>query len=132
MEVEEATSSEVTLLTLLKPTTDDKDVMVVLESETMLYVGIEYSVCEAVSWEILLISVAELNEGTSLEVTAGSDKLLEVTMVDENEAVETDERGELVTVMTIGVDASVGGVLVGITVPPDEIESVVVGVSVAV
>ena len=41
-------------------------------------------------------------------------------------AGETDERGELVTVMTIGVDVSVGGVLVGITTPSEEIGSGVI------
>ena len=114
MEVEEGTSSEVTLM-LLEPTADDEDVMVVLESKTVLYDGIAISVCEAVSRKVSLVSATELDEDTSSDVTTGSDKLLEVTMVDENEAVETDEKGKPVTVMTIGVDASVGGVLVGIT-----------------
>ena len=40
----------------------------------------------------------------------------------------TDERGELVSVMVIGVDASVSGVLVGVTAPSEEIGSVGVGV----
>ena len=120
VEREEATSSEVTLV-LLEPTTDEEDVMVVLESKTALCAGIAFSVCEAISREVSLISAAELDEDTSSEVTAGSDKLLEVRMVKENEAVETDERGEPVRVMTIGVDASVAGVLVGITTLPEEI-----------
>ena len=114
VEVEEVTSSKVTR-TLLEPTTDDEDVMVVLESKTVLYVGIAILVCEAVCREISLISAAELDEDTSTEVTAGSGKLLEVRMVEENEAVETDEKGELVIVMTIGVDASIG--FVDVTVP---------------
>ena len=63
-------------------------------------------------------------------MTVGSDKLLKVRMV--NEAVETDERRELLTVMTIGVDASVVGVLLGVTVPSKEITSVVVCALVAV
>ena len=58
--------------------------------------------------------------------------MLDVTMVDENEAVETDERRELVTVMTIEVDASVGEVLVGVRVFSEEIGSVVVDILVAV
>ena len=53
-------------------------------------------------------------------------------MVEENEAVETDERRELVTVMTIEVDASVDEVLVGVTVLSEEISSVVVGILIAV
>ena len=129
VEREEATSSEVTLM-LLEPTTDDEDVMVVLESKTALYVGIAFMVCEAVSREVSLILAAELDEDTSSDVTAGSDKLLEVRMVEENEPVETDERGELITVVTIGVDASVGGVLAGITTLSEEIGSV--GVSVII
>ena len=120
VEVIEATNSEVTL-TLLEPTTDDENVMVVLVSKTVLYVGIIFSVCEAARREVSLISAAELDEDTSSEVTVGSDKLLEVTMVEENEVVETDKRGETVTVMTIGVDASVGGVLGGITACSEEI-----------
>ena len=63
-------------------------------------------------------------------MTVGSDKLLKVRMV--NEAVETDERRELLTVMTIGVDASVVGVLLGVTVPSKEITSGVVCALVAV
>ena len=51
-------------------------------------------------------------------------------MVVKNETVETDEKGEPVTVMIIGVDASVGGVLVGITARSEEIGSV--GVSVII
>ena len=53
-------------------------------------------------------------------------------MVEENEAVEADEKGEPVTVITIEVDASVGGVLVGITVPSEEICSVGVSVIIVV
>ena len=51
-------------------------------------------------------------------------------MVEENETVETDEKGEPVTVITTGVDALVGGVLVGITAPSEEIGFV--GVSVII
>ena len=131
VEVEEATSSDITL-TLLETATDDEDVMVVLDSEAVLYVWITFSVFNAVSKNLLLISAAEVEEGTSSRVTAGSDKLLKVRTVEENEAVETDEIKELVTVVRIGVDASVCGVLVMVTVPSDEIGFVVVGVSVAV
>ena len=131
MKLEDVTSSEVTLM-LLEETTDDEDVMVALEYEAMLGVPIAFWVCETVSREFSLISPAELDEDTNSEVTPGSDKLLEVALVEENEGVETDERGELVTVMTIEVDASVGGVLVGVTVPSEDIGFVVVGILVAV
>ena len=131
MELEDVTSSEVTLM-LLEETTGDEDEVVVLKYEVVLGVVIVFSVCEAASREVSLYSAAELDEDTNSEVTPGSDKLLEVTMVDENEAVETDVRGQMVTVMMIGVDASVGGVLVGVEVPSEEVCSVVVGVSVAV
>ena len=104
MKLEDITSSEVTLM-LLEETTDNEDEMVVLVSEAMLGVAIAFSVCEAASREVSLISAAERDEDASSEVTAGSDMLLEVTMVEENEAVETDERGQMVTVMIIGVDA---------------------------
>ena len=131
VEVEEAISSEVTRM-LLEPTTDEEDVMEVLVSKALLRVAIAFLLCEAVSREVSLISPAKLDEDTSSEVTPGSDKLLEVTMVEENEAVKTDEKGELVTVMRIEVDASVGGVLVGVTVASEEIGSVVVGILVAI
>ena len=113
---------------LLEPTTNDEDVMVVLESKAVLYIGIKFSVCEAVNRDVSLISAAELDKDTSSKVTVGSDKLLEVRMVKENKAVKTDERGEPVTVMTIGVVALVDGMLVVITAPSEEIGSV--GVSV--
>ena len=115
-------------LILLEETTDDEDEMVVL---VMLGVAIMFSVCEAASREVLLISAAELDEDTSSDVTARSGKLLEIAMVEENEAVETNERREPVTVMTTEADASLGGVLVGVTIF-SEIGYVVVGVSVVV
>ena len=87
VEVKEATSSEVTL-TLLEPTTDDEDVMVVLKSEAVLYVGITFSFFDAVSKNVSLISAAEVEEGTSSGVTAGSDKLLEVATVEEIDKTE--------------------------------------------
>ena len=117
---------------LLEKTKDVEEEMVVLECEVVLGVVVALSVCEAACSEVSLISAAELDEDTSSEVTAGSDKLLEVTMVEENEAVDANERGESVTVVTIGVDASVCGVLVGVKVPSDEIGFVAVGVSVSV
>ena len=99
----------------------------------MLYVGITFSVCGAVCREGSLISVAELDEDTSSEGTADTEKLLEVTMVEENEAVETNERGQLVTVTKIVLGTAIGGVLlVGVIVPSEEIGSVLVGISVAV
>ena len=58
VEVVKATSSVVTGM-LLEPATDDEDVMVVLESKIELYVGVTFSVCEAVSREVSLISAAE-------------------------------------------------------------------------
>ena len=58
MPLKDITSSEVTLM-LLVETTVDEDEMVVLVSEAMLGVGIAFSVCEAVSREVSLISAAE-------------------------------------------------------------------------
>ena len=86
VELEDITSSEVTLM-LLEETTDDEDEMVVLESEEVLGVGITFSVCEAASRGVSLIPAAELDEGTSSEVTAGSDILVEVRTDDEDEMV---------------------------------------------
>ena len=127
MELEDITSSGVTLM-LLEETVDE-DVIVVLVSDAVLRVEIAFSICEG---EVSMISAAERDEDTSSEVTPGSDKLLELRMVEENEAVETDERGELITVMTIGVDASVVVAIVGVTVPSVETGSAVEGASVAV
>ena len=131
VELEDITSSEVTVM-LLEETTVDEDEMVVLVSEAVLRVAIAFSVCEAVSRKVSLISAAERDESTSSEVTAGSDKLLEVRIVEENKSVETDKRGEPVTLMTIGVesDASVSDVPVGIAAPSKEIGFV--GVSVII
>ena len=58
MPLKDITSSEVTLM-LLVETTVDEDEMVVLVSEAMLGVEIAFSVCEAVSREVSLISAAE-------------------------------------------------------------------------